>query len=120
MTPPPTQKFAGRARAETPAGEGHDGRRIGAQQLSTPGLALEFAEACRESRHGPNKLYDAIRDGLLKARKIGRKTVILRADLEAYLNALPALDLRDNPATPRCRNRNPVGRRKRVGEGASA
>ena len=68
-------------------------------------MALSTDEACAEGKFGKNALYDAIRDGRLKARKLGRKTIILRSDLEAYLKSLPALDLPNNPHTPQCRNR---------------
>lgn len=78
-------------------------------------LALSTDEACEIGSFGKNTLYDAIRDGRLKARKIGRKTIILRADLEAYLHSLPTLDLLNNASTPRCRNMKPAGRRKRAG-----
>jgi excisionase family DNA binding protein len=63
-----------------------------------------------------NKIYDLIGEGLLKARKMGTRTIILRSDLEACANALPVLDPRNNPARPTCRNLNPVGRRKRASE----
>jgi excisionase family DNA binding protein len=83
-------------------------------------LALSVKDACELAGIGPNKFYDAIRDGHLKARKIGRKTVVLRADLEKYLDALPALDLSKNPYTPKARNMNPVGKRKNAVEGVAA
>ena len=34
-------------------------------------------------------LYEAMRASLLKAKKQGRRTIILREDLEAYLKSLP-------------------------------
>ena len=34
------------------------------------------------------RLYDAIRDGRLVARKWGRRTIVLRSDLEAFLQGL--------------------------------
>ena len=40
---------------------------------------------------GRDKLYRLIREGKLPARKLGRKTLILRSDLEAFLEALPRL-----------------------------
>ena len=83
-------------------------------------LALSLKDCTDETGIGLNALYDAIRKDLLKARKIGRRTIVLRADLEAYLSALPPLDLNEGKHTPACRNRNPVGRRKRVSEGVAA
>ena len=40
---------------------------------------------------GRDKLYRLIREGKLPARKLGRKTLILASDLEAFLEALPRL-----------------------------
>jgi excisionase family DNA binding protein len=40
---------------------------------------------------GRDKLYCLIREGKLPARKLGRKTLILASDLEAFLEALPKL-----------------------------
>lgn len=39
---------------------------------------------------GRTKLYQLINSGELKARKIGRKTIILKDDLEAFLDNLKA------------------------------
>jgi excisionase family DNA binding protein len=40
---------------------------------------------------GRDKLYCLIREGRLPARKLGRKTLILATDLEAFLEALPKM-----------------------------
>jgi excisionase family DNA binding protein len=40
---------------------------------------------------GRDKFYDLIREGKLPARKLGRRTLILAADLDAFLEALPRL-----------------------------
>ncbi|MEO6013939.1 MAG: DNA-binding protein, partial [Devosia sp.] len=40
------------------------------------------------------KLYEAINSGALKARKNGKRTVILDADLNNWLNSLPAYEPR--------------------------
>lgn len=77
-------------------------------------LALSPQDCASEAGLGLNAIYNAIRDGALTARKVGRRTVILRADLEAFLNALPRLDLNAAHHTPKCRNRNPVGRRRKM------
>ena len=89
--------------------------------MSTPAknLALSTKDVTDETGIGLNAQYSAIRTGALKARKLGRKTIILRADLEQWLASLPALNLNNNPHTPACRNLNPVGRRKRVGKVAA-
>jgi excisionase family DNA binding protein len=94
---------------------------LSAEEVGRPanGLALSIRECTAETGIGVNALYDAIRTGALKARKLGRKTIILRTDLERWLASLPVLDLSNNPSTPAVRNRNPIGRRKRVVEGVA-
>lgn len=53
-------------------------------------------------------IYSAIRNGNLKARKVGRRTLILRADLEAYLFSLPQLELTGAKVVRGCgTNRHP-------------
>jgi excisionase family DNA binding protein len=51
---------------------------------------LSIAEACAVAGIGRTKLYQAIADGTLLARKLGKRTIILRADLRAFLASLPA------------------------------
>ena len=53
-------------------------------------LALTVEEAARVTGIGRSKLYAAMKDGLLQARKFGRRTIILPGDLEKFLSALPA------------------------------
>ena len=45
---------------------------------------------------GRDAVYNAIRSGLLKAKKYGRRTLILDEDLTAFLRSLPELDLKGN------------------------
>jgi excisionase family DNA binding protein len=54
-------------------------------------IALTINEACRVSGLGRTKLYDLIKDGRIKARKLDKRTLIVRSDLEAYLNGLPTI-----------------------------
>ncbi len=56
---------------------------------NTP-YALNVEEAVAYSRIGRSTLYTALRNGELTARKVGRRTVILRQDLEAWLERSPA------------------------------
>ena len=51
-------------------------------------MGFSINEAVLASGLGRDMIYGAIRDGRLKARKVGRRTLILRADLEAYLSSL--------------------------------
>jgi len=54
--------------------------------------ALSLAEAGKVAGCGRTSIYKATIRGGLVARKIGRRTVILRADLDRWLAALPAKD----------------------------
>lgn len=53
-------------------------------------MALSTMEAARVAGVGLSALYRAIADGSLIARRNGRKLVVLRADLQDWLNRLPA------------------------------
>ena len=57
-------------------------------------LAYGVSEACSEANICRDGLYNAIREGLLIARKYGRRTLILEDDLRAFLQSLPRLDLK--------------------------
>ena len=48
-------------------------------------------------------LYAEIRDGRLKARKIGRRTIILSEDLRDFLAQAPRLPHHSVPAPATCR-----------------
>jgi len=54
-------------------------------------LALSVDEAARRADTCRDKIYGAINAGKLRARKNGRRTLILASDLEAFLNDLPVL-----------------------------
>jgi len=54
-------------------------------------LALSVDEAARRADTCRDKIYGAINTGKLRARKNGRRTLILASDLEAFLNDLPML-----------------------------
>jgi excisionase family DNA binding protein len=53
--------------------------------------ALSIGEVCRVSGIGRTKIYEAISTGRLKARKLGKRTLVLRADLQAFLASLPVV-----------------------------
>jgi len=57
--------------------------------MNTAKLASDIDEACEASGHGRTKLYEAIAEGKLKARKAGTRTLILSDDLKDYLQHLP-------------------------------
>jgi excisionase family DNA binding protein len=54
-------------------------------------ITLTINDACRVSGLGRTKLYSLIGDGRIKARKLDKRTLIVRSDLEAYLNGLPTI-----------------------------
>jgi len=51
------------------------------------------AEAAVEAGIGRDSIYQAIRDGRLEARKLGRRTIITYDALQAFLSGLPPLQL---------------------------
>ena len=52
-------------------------------------MAFTIPEAVKEGAGSRTVIYEAIKSGALKARKRGRSTIILAADLSRYLEALP-------------------------------
>ena len=52
-------------------------------------LALSPNAAAEATGIGRTKIFEAIKEHQLKARKFGRRTIILRDDLLAWLLALP-------------------------------
>ena len=55
------------------------------------GIWYNIPEVMARVGVGRDKLYRLIREGKLPARKLGRKTLILRSDLEAFLESLPKM-----------------------------
>jgi excisionase family DNA binding protein len=60
-------------------------------------LAYSIEEAAEAANTGKTALYEALGSGELPARKRGRRTLILAADLRAWLEKLPALELKRTP-----------------------
>lgn len=58
--------------------------------VSGPREGLSIWEASALAGIGRTKLYQAIRDGSLPARKYGKRTIVLRTDVVRFLEALPA------------------------------
>jgi excisionase family DNA binding protein len=56
-------------------------------------LSYSIAECARHVGCGRDKVYEAIREKRLIARKFGRRTVILAEDFRTFLDSLPELRL---------------------------
>jgi excisionase family DNA binding protein len=69
-----------------------------AQKSSTPSnstlsdnrFAFSVAEAAAAMKIGRAWLYQLLASGRIPARKLGRRTIILRADIESFLASLPS------------------------------
>ena len=59
-------------------------------------LAFTIAESVKAGAGSRTVIYEAIKSGKLRARKRGRSTIILAADLSQYLENLP--DFHDQAA----------------------
>lgn len=65
--------------------------------MNTPHEKFGFTveEAAAAAGMGRTKVFEAIRLGKLKARKSGRRTIVLADDLRAYLASLPCRQVSD-------------------------
>jgi hypothetical protein len=79
---PPTASFASRGSRGAPELASADNA-----QLSVGGMSLP--EACRFIGIGRSLAFSEIRAGRLRARKIGRRTIVTREDAIMYLRSLP-------------------------------
>lgn len=52
--------------------------------------ALSPADVCRSYSIGKTQLYAEIKAGRIKARKLGRRTLIAAADAQAWFDSLPS------------------------------
>ena len=60
-------------------------------QSSDNPIGLSIAAAVKASGIGRSTLYEAIADGHLPAKKLGRRTIVLQTDLRDWLERLPRL-----------------------------
>ncbi len=56
-------------------------------------LAMSVEQAAEQANCSRAYLYNAIKLGNLRAKKMGRKTISLGEDLTAYLRGLPERDI---------------------------
>jgi hypothetical protein len=70
-------------------------------------LGLSVAEFARAVSIGRTRAFEEIRSGRLRARKIGRRTIIAFPDIEAWLSTLPTAasgKAGSSPNTSSCRS----------------
>ena len=56
-------------------------------------IALTVAEAAAVASMGITKFYEEMNAGRITARKNGRRTVVMRSEIERYLHDLPKAEL---------------------------
>jgi excisionase family DNA binding protein len=60
---------------------------------STDREAFAVREFCARYGICRQTFYDEVRRGRLRALKLGKKTIVLRADADAWVATMPALEL---------------------------
>lgn len=70
------------------------------QTSQSPRIALTLKEACDRAGVGRSTLYRAAIAGKLAIRKLGGKSIILAADLDAWLSNLPLYSPKSEKAKP--------------------
>lgn len=59
-------------------------------QQRIPPISMTIDEACAATGIGRTKLYEVLDSGVLPAKKWGKRTLILKADLQKFLTSLEA------------------------------
>lgn len=54
-------------------------------------VSYSISDAVKVSGIGRTSVYEAIKAGRLQARKLGRRTLILKTDLHQWVAGLPAI-----------------------------
>jgi excisionase family DNA binding protein len=63
------------------------------QNSDAPTTAYSVEEAGQRANIGRTAVFAAVKSGKLKARKIGRRTVVLDSDLRDWLKNLPVREV---------------------------
>ena len=62
------------------------------QQRRARQRAMSLSEFCEQYGPGRTTAYEEIKNGRLRARKIGKRTVITTDDAEKWLQSLPVVE----------------------------
>lgn len=63
------------------------------KQMTNIGLSIE--QVTEATGLGRTKIYALLKDGVLPAKKIGKRTLVLKSDLEAFLAGLTSYPIRN-------------------------
>jgi excisionase family DNA binding protein len=55
--------------------------------------AMSIAQFCERYNTGRTKAYEEIKSGRLRARKVGKRTIITEDDAEHWLEELPVIEV---------------------------
>ena len=66
----------------------------GEKMMQNP-IALKISEVCAASRIGRTGVYEAVKRGELRARKNGKSTLVLYAELVEWLDQLPTISSKE-------------------------
>jgi excisionase family DNA binding protein len=68
--------------------------------------ALTITEVCSACGVGRTKIFESIADGSLKARKFGKRTLVLPDDLREFVAALPRSDIASIPRSAKASSKD--------------